>query len=290
MAGTTPTWALPYPVSTDPADVPKDVLALANRLDTLLTQINNAIPQAALAGDTKWVAYPVAAGSEATQAPGWLLCDGREVSRTTYAALFAKVGTAHGVGDGSATFNLPDHRGRTVVGSGAGPGLTARNLGARGGEESHVLSVGELPSHNHGGATAAGTTSAGTTGGGTTGASTTGAADRSLNSSTDSQGDHNHAPSDFTGFAHTGGNTAALGASQTSRYLVSGWSPRTATAGAHSHGVYGIDHLHSIPGLSIPGLAIPGLAVPPLAITAQGGGAGHNVIQPFVVLNLLIKT
>lgn len=47
-----------------------------------------------------------------TSAPdGWLLCDGSEVSRTEYAALFAVIGTTYGVGDGSTTFNLPDERG-----------------------------------------------------------------------------------------------------------------------------------------------------------------------------------
>lgn len=42
---------------------------------------------------------------------GWLLCDGSAVSRTTYAALYAIIGTANGQGDGSTTFNLPDFRG-----------------------------------------------------------------------------------------------------------------------------------------------------------------------------------
>jgi hypothetical protein len=44
-----------------------------------------------------------------TTAPnGWLLCDGSAVSRTTYANLFATIGTTYGAGDGSTTFNLPD--------------------------------------------------------------------------------------------------------------------------------------------------------------------------------------
>jgi microcystin-dependent protein len=43
--------------------------------------------------------------------PGWLLCDGSLVSRTTYANLFAVIGTSIGSGDGSTTFNLPDMRG-----------------------------------------------------------------------------------------------------------------------------------------------------------------------------------
>lgn len=49
---------------------------------------------------------------------GYLLCDGSAVSRTTYAALFAIVGTAFGVGDGSTTFNLPDSQDRVILGKG----------------------------------------------------------------------------------------------------------------------------------------------------------------------------
>ncbi|MBR2008287.1 MAG: tail fiber protein [Alistipes sp.] len=45
---------------------------------------------------------------------GYLLCDGSAVSRTTYAALFAVIGTTYGTGDGSTTFNLPDCRNRFI--------------------------------------------------------------------------------------------------------------------------------------------------------------------------------
>lgn len=47
---------------------------------------------------------------------GWLLCDGQAVSRTTYAALFAAIGTKFGAGNGSTTFNLPNRKGRVGVG------------------------------------------------------------------------------------------------------------------------------------------------------------------------------
>jgi len=43
---------------------------------------------------------------------GWLLCDGKEVSRQRYAELFKVIGTLHGSGDGATTFNIPDYRGR----------------------------------------------------------------------------------------------------------------------------------------------------------------------------------
>jgi microcystin-dependent protein len=80
---------------------------------------------------------------------GWLLCNGALVSRSIYAALFAAIGTLYGVGDGSTTFNLPDLRGRDIIGTGTGVGLSPRALGAKGGEETHTLSVVEMPSHNH---------------------------------------------------------------------------------------------------------------------------------------------
>ena len=53
-----------------------------------------------------------------TEVPdGWLVCDGSAVSRTTYANLFAKIGTRHGAGDGSTTFNLPDMNDRFLEGT-----------------------------------------------------------------------------------------------------------------------------------------------------------------------------
>lgn len=50
----------------------------------------------------------------------WLMCDGSAVSRTTYATLFGVISTTYGVGDGSTTFNLPNLRGRSIIGAGAG--------------------------------------------------------------------------------------------------------------------------------------------------------------------------
>lgn len=78
----------------------------------------------------------------ATPPAGWLLCDGSAVSRTTYATLFAAIGTTWGVGDGSTTFNLPDLRGRAPIGAGTGSGLTARTLG-------DVVGSEYLQAHTH---------------------------------------------------------------------------------------------------------------------------------------------
>lgn len=82
-----------------------------------------------------------------TAPSGVLRCDGAAVSRSTYSALFAKIGTTYGAGDGSTTFNLPNFLGRFPVmwdGTGEYPGP-----GAAGGEKYHQLSAAEMPSHAH---------------------------------------------------------------------------------------------------------------------------------------------
>jgi microcystin-dependent protein len=64
---------------------------------------------------------------------GWLAANGSAVSRTTYAALFAAIGTTYGAGDGSSTFTLPDLRGYFVRGSGtnAADGTASGTFGAK---------------------------------------------------------------------------------------------------------------------------------------------------------------
>lgn len=58
----------------------------------------------------------------------WLICDGRAVSRTTYANLFAAIGTTWGKGNGSTTFNLPDLRGVFLRGLDSGRGLDGNRV------------------------------------------------------------------------------------------------------------------------------------------------------------------
>lgn len=102
-------------------------------------------------GDIKWT---MKSGVSASNQPqGWLYPDGRPVSRSTYAALFEEIGTTAGAGNGTTTFNLPDLRGRTLIGetaSSGNNGFTARNVGAIGGAENHALTILQMPSHNHG--------------------------------------------------------------------------------------------------------------------------------------------
>jgi microcystin-dependent protein len=101
------------------------------------------------------------AGSGDPAGGDWLLCDGRLIDRTVYAAFFAAVGHAYngGVDPGANMVRLPDKRGRGSIGAinmgtaaGAGPNTNARAQvarGAGGGEAAHILSIAEMPSHDH---------------------------------------------------------------------------------------------------------------------------------------------
>jgi microcystin-dependent protein len=79
---------------------------------------------------------------------GWAFCDGQLLAVSQNDALFSLLGTIYG-GDGRTTFGLPDMRGRIPVHAGFGPGLSSRQLGARGGAENVTLTVNQLPSHGH---------------------------------------------------------------------------------------------------------------------------------------------
>lgn len=68
-------------------------------------------PQAQEIPNLLGITGQVAFFARSTAPTGWLKANGAEVSRTTYAALFAAIGTTFGAGDGATTFNLPDMRG-----------------------------------------------------------------------------------------------------------------------------------------------------------------------------------
>ncbi|WP_258391107.1 tail fiber protein [Stenotrophomonas maltophilia] len=116
---------------------------------------------------------------------GTLLCDGAAVSRTTYAELFAAIGTLYGAGDGSNTFNLPAMGDGTVVthtnSADAVGGFTAGEVirhahtasSASAGTHSHTITVAGGGAHSHGASAAA-------------------AGDHAHGAWTDSQGHHGH--------------------------------------------------------------------------------------------------
>lgn len=193
---------------------------------------------------------------------GWLLCDGSAVSRTTYAALFAVIGTTYGTGDGSTTFNLPNLAGRTVVGTNS-----TYTLAKTGGEATHKLTVAELAQHNHtftGSAVNTGNQSAGHT--------------------------HNRGTMEITGTttirAHgwvsgnasgalsnvSRGNLAFGGSGSATAYDVSlkasnGWTGSTSGISAN--------HTHSVTAAG--------------TIGNNGSNTAHNNMQPYIAIRYIIK-
>lgn len=166
----------------------------------------------------------------------WLIMDGRAISRTTYATLYALIGTTFGVGDGATTFNIPKQDERVIVGKSAVQSLIvaydARVFGAGIGEGKHTLLTGELPAHTHSGNT--GTESA----------------------------THTHTISG-TQQVNIGGG----GGSASSLVPVAGnnqnYGPTSTESATHTH------------GFTTDG--------------GTGGSAGHNVVQPGLVLNYIVR-
>lgn len=185
---------------------------------------------------------------------GCLIANGQAIDRTQYASLYAVLGGASspwGQGNGTTTFNVPDLRSRFIIGQGQGAGLSAYALGALGGEEKHVLSVAEMPAHNH------------------------------TASSTDSG--HQH-------FGHTQAHTHT-DAGHTHSYTHpntggptwggSGWTNATDATGV---GYAAISTVGDIGNWSDVGHA--SIAT---SIANAGGGAGHNNIPPYACLVYMVQ-
>lgn len=115
------------------------------------TLANSAISSPYYAAGYAPVGFPFATGdtgeykvsAQSASHGFYLLCDGTAVSRTTYANLFALLGTNFGSGDGSTTFNLPDARGRVPVLLG-----THADVSSLGGNDG-VAVANRRPKHNH---------------------------------------------------------------------------------------------------------------------------------------------
>lgn len=84
-----------------------------------------------------------------TPPTGWLKANGAAVSRSTYAALFAAIGTTFGAGNGSTTFNLPDLRGEFLRGWDDGRGVdSGRSFGSLQGDAIRNM-TGQIKLHNN---------------------------------------------------------------------------------------------------------------------------------------------
>lgn len=83
-----------------------------------------------------------------TPPTGWNFCHGATLSRTTYSALFAVIGTTYGIGDGSTTFTLPNLKSRVPMGWDDGD-TDYEDLNNTGGEKETTLTEAQMPSHSH---------------------------------------------------------------------------------------------------------------------------------------------
>ena len=78
----------------------------------------------------------------------WAFCNGQIINIASNTALFSILGTTYG-GNGTTTFALPDLRGRAIVGTGTGPGLSTYSLGQNGGSENQSMTALNMPAHVH---------------------------------------------------------------------------------------------------------------------------------------------
>ena len=227
---------------------------------------------------------------------GWLLCNGQAVSRSTYARLFAAIGTVFGVGDGSTTFNVPDFRGRSPVGVGTGDAAdaTAHTLGQKAGTETHTMTVAQMATHDHGGATSS--TTPGATGGPSTNTSdassiaSTGAGTSHAHGVTDPT--HSHDPiGSVTYHLGTGGITNRISASLTGGGGVTTISsPAILTNNATGISIQGeAAHTHPMSHTHTMGNHTHTSAAHTHPIPAQGGGLAHPNMQPYLGVNFLIR-
>jgi microcystin-dependent protein len=245
---------------------------------------------------------------------GWLICDGRTVSRVTYAALFAVLGTAWGAGDGSTTFQLPAVNGRALVGPGAftdsAGGSYSYSFTQSLGRLAVTIAQSNLPNYNlvtdvqgnhaHGGVTQAGgnhTHSTDTQGNHSHGGTTWGAGDHTHSGSTDTQGNHYHNVYSWgVGSASAGGYAVAY---QGAGLGLNGYY--TDTQGNHYHNlsINGVgQHTHPIPydgshghNITYSGNLQFGINADGLHqhnITLGGGGIALSIQTPILVVTKII--
>jgi microcystin-dependent protein len=208
-----------------------------------------------------------------TAPSGWLLCDGRLVSRTTFSDLFAAIGSHWGADDGSTNFRLPSHAGRAAI----GPGIVTDGLGhttgfafgQTAGVVNNAIQQTNLPNislttsstgvHTHGGTT-----------------STFGNHSHAGNTDADGTGDHNHGYFD----PQAALSTSLLVAAGT--YPIGG-PDLTSTNGAHVHHFFtenSGDHSHSITTDSQGNHSH--------TVSLGGGAQLMSVLSPVIVMTKII--
>jgi microcystin-dependent protein len=192
-----------------------------------------------------------------TLPPGWLLCDGAIYIASNHPELEdlrKSLGSTYG-GDGISTFAVPDFRGRVPMGSGQGTGLTSRSVGQSLGEEGHSLSRSETAPHTHGGTTNSGGVN------------------------------HTHTTNSLSlsnaQTIGTGQNWVSFGSPK----LISGFD---ALGSGDAINQLGYDHNHGTSGAS-DYLHTHTFLTEGMTTGAETQGQPHNIIQPSLVVNYIIK-
>ncbi len=176
-----------------------NLTGVANEVQLIKSVILPPIQQVALTSQALIGDYKYSARSN--DHLGWLKCNGRSVNIDDFPSLYEVIGTAFGSED-EGVFSLPDFRCRVPGIIGTGAGLTNRDLGDDVGEETHTLTVNEMPDHNHGGTTGTagwGATSAGTGTGGNSMADDLGNHTHTISSQGGGQAHNNMQPTLFGG-------------------------------------------------------------------------------------------
>lgn len=277
----TATLAIAAGLNANPGVVDDQVLALVQITagQTVPTEVIDLRPP--FSTDTSEVGT-VKEWYSAVAPAGYLLLQGQQnIRRAQYPKLFALYGTLYGAGDGVTTFGLPNPKGKVMVSLDPAD-LAFDVVGETGGAKTHTLTANEIPSHVHG-VNHAHTASSANTGtwhdhdmghghGRQYGATYGGAGSHAhSNNIGDAGGLGGGGTLIRKGYAGGGEGSSAAGGHDHSAYIDIGWH-------AQNTGANGITHAHGVT-----------VDANNFNATATGGGAAHNIVQPYIVAHRIVK-